>query len=276
MAYDEVACRFKPDGTEPTHLLNAQYRIRAIHTNGTLLLLNLTRGNYARPISINQATNTVIDTIEDYGDTIFGSSIATDVNRIFGRRLYTSPADITYRMDDDRGHCAGQVRDSLYDGRCPTASQTWVFLDGTKVVDDSGTVYFTAGPKRSNSLGCRIDGIDFVGAEPPVIMSGNTLTIYSSSLLPTASITLGCGPTDIVVNDTSVITFIPDTSLESGFRADAAPLSEFQPAMPGQAVDATGLAYIPDKFETASDGGVLCSANRNRASSGGIRRARAT
>ncbi len=257
VAYDKVAYRFKPDGTGRTHLLNAQYRIQAIHTDGNLLFLNHTYGNYARLISINKTTNTVIDTIEDYGDTIFGSSIATDVNRIFGRRLYTSPTDITYLTYDDRGNLADQVGSSMYHGHYPTASQTWVFPDGTKVVDDSGTVYLTGGLTWSNSLGSRVDDLDFLGSDFPVILSGNTLTIYSPGLLPAGSITLGHRPTNIFVSDTSVITFTPDTSLESGFRPDVVPLSEFQPAMPGQAVDPTGLAYIPDKLEVTADGVVL-------------------
>src|SRR5688572_11755236 len=70
VAYGKAVYRFSPNGSGQTHVLNANDNVIAIHSDGNLLFLNHTSGLYARFISINKSTNAVIDTIENYVDSV--------------------------------------------------------------------------------------------------------------------------------------------------------------------------------------------------------------
>lgn len=256
VAFDRAVYRYGLDGTGRTHLFNAHTPVQAIHSDGNLLFVNYTSGYDLQAASINKATNTIVDTVDDYLSATHGSSIAPGMNRIFGRTLGLSPSDITYIAYNDDG-TFGFAGESPYHGDYPGASRTWVFPDDAKVVDDSGTIYSTSGLTRLNSFGSRIDDIDFLGTDVPIVLRGNTLTAYSQAILPTGSVSLSYEPTDIFVNDASVIAFTPDAALATGFRADVVSLSELHPAVPGQPINPVGLAYTPDKIEVAADGTLL-------------------
>lgn len=256
VAYGKAVYRYNLDGSGRTHLVNTQNDVIAIHSDGNLLFLNHTYSHTARVISIDKATNTIIDTIDDYLDTVYGSSIAPGVNRIIGRTRGVSPSDIAYVEYTDDGRFWAN-NGSVYHGDYPGASQTWVFPDGSKVVDDSGTVYSTSDLTWLNKFASSIDDIDFLGTNTPIILSGNTLTAYTSSILPAASVTLGNSPSKIFVNDTNIIALTPDPTLSTAFRAEIIPLSDLDPPTPGEPVDPVGLPYTPDKVELAADGTIL-------------------
>ncbi|MBC8355892.1 MAG: hypothetical protein H8E66_28275 [Planctomycetes bacterium] len=169
VGYGQAFNRYNLDGTQQTHLINAQNNVMAIHSDGDLLLLNHTSGLYARFLSIDKDTNTVIDTIESYVDSVYDSSIAPEKNRIFGRTQGISPSDITYISYDDQGNFSASV-DSPYHGDYPSVSETWVFPSGSKVVDDSGTIYSTDSLTRLGSFGTRIGDIGFFAGEIPIIL----------------------------------------------------------------------------------------------------------
>lgn len=253
VAYDKAVYRYGLDGSGRTHLLNAQYQVNAIHSDGNLLFISHAGG--WRFVSVNKTTNTLIDAIEIH-NAVNGSSIAVGENRIFGRTEGVSPSDITYLQYNDDGTFAGNG-DSPYHGDYPGASTTWVFPNDAKVVDDSGTVYSTSGLTRLNSFGSTIDDIDFLGADIPILLKGDKLTAYSSGILPTGSATLGYTPSNIFVNTASVITFTPDAAASTGFRADIVDLSQLDPDTAGDPVDPVGLPYTPDKVVLAADGTVL-------------------
>jgi len=60
VAYGRTVMRYKLDGSAPTHLLNAPDNVHAIHSDGKLLFLNHTAGLYARFVSIDKNTNTIM------------------------------------------------------------------------------------------------------------------------------------------------------------------------------------------------------------------------
>jgi len=256
VAYDKAVYRYDADGGGRTHVLNAQDPVIALHSDGNLLFVNHTAGLYARFISVNKTTNTIVDTFENYVDSVRGSSIARGVNRIFGRTQGISPSDISYVAYDDNGNFTGGGA-SPYHGDYPGASITWVFPNDGKVVDNSGTIYSTSGLTRMASFGSSITDIDFFGDDVPIILSGDKLTAYTSGILPAGSTTLDGSPSEIFVNDTNVITFTPDATLPSGFRAATVPLSELDAPTPGEPVDPVGLPFTPDKIERSADGDVL-------------------
>ncbi|MCA9073937.1 MAG: hypothetical protein KDA93_02805, partial [Planctomycetaceae bacterium] len=256
VAYDKSVYRYSLDGTGPTHLLNAPDSVQAIHSDGNVLFLNHTSGHYARFISLNKTTNAIIDTFENYVESVHGSSISIDFNRIIGRSSGISPSDMTYVEYGDSGHFI-MGGDSPYHGDYPGASRTWVFPNGSKVVDNSGTVYATNSLTQQNSFAGRIDDIDFHNESIPIVLRGDTLIAFSQTILPTGSHSLGYTPSEIFVNDTNVITFTEEASRATGYDAAVVPLTALNPPSPGAPTDPSGLAYTPDHVELASDGTVL-------------------
>jgi len=252
VAYGRTVMRYKLDGSAPTHLLNAPDNVHAIHSDGKLLFLNHTAGLYARFVSIDKNTNTIIDTMENYVDSVYGSSISTTANKIFGRSGGISPADITYAAYDDAGNF-GAAGDSPYHGDYPSASKTWVFPLGTKVVDDSGGVYSTSNLTRLNSFSTRIDDIDFVGSDVPIVLRGNTLTSYSSAILPAGSVNLAQPATQIVVNSRNVIAFNPNPGDSHRYTTQVVSLSDLKAPEPGTPINPAGLKYTPDDVELTAD-----------------------
>lgn len=256
VAYGAAVYRYNLDGTGQTHLLNANNNVQAIHSDGNLLFINHSSGLYARFVSINKTTGAIIDSFENYVDSVYGSSISTETNRILGRNSGISPSDITFMSYTDTGDMT-TGGGSPYHGDYPGGSLTWVFPGGAKVVDNSGTIYAADSLTRLNSFGSGVTDLDFVGTDVPILLSGKTLTAYNSAILPTGSKTLTYSPTTLFVNATNIITFTPDVASNTGLRADITKLSDLNPAMPGQPINPLGLAYTPDKIELAADGTVL-------------------
>ncbi|TWT87127.1 Chitinase A precursor [Pseudobythopirellula maris] len=252
VAYGKSVYRYGLDGSDQTPVINTQYDVRRIHTDGDLLFVNHSTGLYARVVSLDKATNTVIDTMDSYIDSIYGSSIDTESNRIFGRTSGVSPSDITYVSYSDSGDLLANAG-SPYHGDYPGASQTWVFDDQSKVVDSSGTIYTTA-LQYANSFGSSVTDIDFVGGQVPIVLSGSTLTAYSAGILPTGSASVGGSPSDLFVNDTSAIVF---EAVAGGWSETVVPLTSLSAPEPGEPVSPIGLPFTPDKIEIAANGTVL-------------------
>lgn len=262
VAYGKTVYRYNLDGSGQTHLLNTLNDVRSLHSDGNLLFINHSANNYARFVSIDKTTNTVLDTIDGI-DFIFvdGSSLAPEVNRIFGRSVSVSPADIVYVNYDDDGNLT-RGGDSPHHGDYPDATQTWTFPDSDKVVDDSGNVYSTSTLTWLNSFPSSIDDVDFLGSDIPIVLEGNTITSYTNALLPAGSHTLSNTPDEIYINDTHVITFTENALQAHGYEVELVPLSQLNPPTPGQPVSPIGLSYTPDHIEMAADGTVLLYSSR--------------
>ena len=245
--------RYQLDGSAPIHLINAQYNVIGIHTDGNLLFLNHSNGLYARFLSFDKTSNQLIDSFENYVDSVVGSSISTSANRIIGRTQGISPADITFASYGDNGRFTGGG-DSPYHGDYPGASTTWMFPGGSKVVDDSGTIYSVSNLTRLNSFGSAVQDVAFLGADVPIVLSGNKVTAFTPAILPSGSVQLEYSPSNIFVNPTHVITFRADGTTATGFRVGLVNLSALNPPTPGQPVNPAGLAYTPDKVEVMADG----------------------
>jgi VCBS repeat-containing protein len=263
VSFGPAVYRYNADGSGQTHLLNSTDTVSAIHSDGNLLFLNHSSGLYARFISINKTTNTIIDTRDQYVESVYGSSISVETNRILGRSSGISPSDITYVSYDDTGKFTGGG-DSPYHGDYPGASRAWVFPGGMKVVDSSGTLYSSDSLTWLKSFGTSITDIGFSGSDIPIVLSGKTLTAYSSAILPTGSVTLTFTPVNVFVNATDAITFTTDTTSATKLRADTVHLSDLKAPTPGQPVNPVGLSYNPDKIEVANDGTVLLFSKSNQ------------
>jgi hypothetical protein len=255
VAFDSTVYRYNLDGTGQTHVLSTQAPVRGLHSDGNVLFINHSSGLYAHVVSVDKNTNQVISSFEAYIDALGGSSISRETNKLFGRSLGVSPADITYVTYTDNGQF-GVAGDSQYHGDYPAGSRTWVFDGGQRVVDDTGTIY-SSDLLYLNSFQSRVDDLDFVGGEIPVVLYNNTITAYSKAILPTGDKTLDFSASDIFVSDRSVIAFAVDATAEQGWRTEVVPLTALSAPQPGEPIDPDGLAFMPDQVDVAKDGTLL-------------------
>lgn len=258
LAFNRAVYRYDPDGTGRTHLLNTQSPVEAIHVDDNVLLVNHSVYLSTRLVSIDKLTNTVVDTLYDHHEGLFRTSIAPGLNRIFGVKgdgSSANPLYVTYTDDGNLGERLQNFQTTDYEWL--PMRKLWVTPDGKKIVDDCGAVYSTSGPTRLTSLFSRVDDIDFLGSNVPIVLSGRTLTAYSPALQITGSITLDSPPAEICVNSASVITFTFDSNAASGFRAQIVPLAGLHPATPDEPVDPEGLPYWPDHVQLVADGTIL-------------------
>jgi hypothetical protein len=245
VAYGQSLKQYDLDGSKEIHLLNPTDPIQGIFTDGNLILVNHTSSLYARFTSLNRTNGAIIAEFENYVDSVVGACIARSRNKILGRSIGISPADITYvTYRDDGTFVTGG--DSPYHGDFPDATRTWIFPKEDKVVDTSGTVYSTDDLTYLKSFGGTIDDLDFYGGEIPIVLRGNQLIAYSTTLLPTGDYTLPASPANIYLAGTNVLTFTADRTQTNGIRWDAVPVAKLNPPVPGEPVDPNGLVYTPD------------------------------
>lgn len=245
VAYGQTVKRYSLAGSNEVHVINTAESVQGIFTDGDVILLNRSVYLYARLTSISKSNNAVIAQFENYIDAVSGAAIAPSINKIFGRSLGISPADITYVSYNHDGTFV-DGGDSPHHGDYPDASRTWVFPGDAKVVDDSGTVYSTGSLTYLNSFGGTITDLDFYGTDIPIVLRGSQLVAYSNALLPTGSYSLSVTPKNICVAGTNVLAFTWDAGQTNGIRVDTIPLAYLNPPTPGQPVDPHGLAYTPD------------------------------
>ncbi|MDB6155937.1 MAG: hypothetical protein JWL90_4390, partial [Chthoniobacteraceae bacterium] len=253
VAYDKSTYRYNLNGANEAHILTTTDPVVGLHTDGGLLLINHSVSLYARLKSVAKSTNTVIASFENYIDSLAGSSIAPSINKIFGRSLGVSPADITYASYTDAGQFI-EGGDSPHHGDYPSAMQTWVFPDNGRVVDDSGTIYSASSLTYVASFGGRIDDLAFYGGNIPIVARGSELIAYSPALLPTGSKQLGYSPKTIFISDDQVAAFISNDAMPGGIAATLVPLSALNPPQPGSAVDPHGVPYTPSGSFIDKDG----------------------
>ncbi len=255
-AFGRAVYRYSLDGSSRVHLINMTDDVREIHSDNNLLFINSSSGHYSNLTSINKRTNTVISTSNVYIDAVNGSSIAPSKNIIFGRTMGLSPADLTFQRYSDSG-VFGASGNSPYHGDFAGASKTWVFDDERYVIDDSGNIYATSNFLHSGRLGSSITDIDFVGGTIPIVLSGKTLTSYTTSFLPSGTLELPVAGENIFVNQRSALVFRQSPSESHGYSVVTVSLSDLEAPQPGDTVNPDNLAFTPDSSFVASDGTVL-------------------
>lgn len=256
VAYDKAVYRYYLSGGGEAHLINTADKVHAIHSDGNLLFLNHSLGLYTNLTSIYKITNTIIDTVSNYLDTVYGSSIAPSANRIFGRSMGTSPSDITYIAYTDSGTFTDNSG-SPYHGDYPGASKTWVFPNDQRVVDSSGTVYSTNSLDYLGSFGGGVNDIAFHDGSLPVVLRGNRLIAHNASLEVLGSRTLGYTPFRITVQGGDILTFTKDAAQAPGLQVHALPLSQLNLPETAAPTDPNGLAYTPDYVFKDANGIIL-------------------
>lgn len=250
ISYGRKIERIDLSGNNKTHVSNFTDDVRALAIDGNVLFAFADRESTK---SLNKTSFEEIDTLEYYY-RLSGVSIAPQQKRLFGRSTGVSPSDIHAVSYNENGEF-GDTQDSPYHGDYPGGDKTWVFPNGSKVVDNSGTIYNTADLTYANSFGFTLNALGFHGVDIPIALSGDTLYSFSNTLQQTGSKKLSFDTgKDIAVTQTGVTVFYEDQSLETKVGVATVPLEELEPEEPGQAISPIGLAYEIDDTAIDSDG----------------------
>jgi len=255
-AFDKSVYRYDQAGGSRQHLFNASAPVIGIHSDANLLFVNYSESLYANVTSLNKTNNTIVDTMRSYIDAIGGSSIAPSKNRIFGRSIGISPADLTYVDYSDTGTLL-ENGDSSYHGDFDSASKTWTFDNDRYVVDNSGHLYTSDTLLHSGRLGTNITDIDFSGGTIPIVLNGKKLTSYSTGFLPTGTLELANPGEEIFVNSRNVLVFRQSSGAAQGYSVEVVGLDRLGTPPPGDTVNPIGLVYSPSDVYVAKDGTVL-------------------
>lgn len=252
VAEDRSVVRFSPDGGARTPMGNAQATVRSLFTLKNLLAFAPSGGEF---LTMDKTTGIFMANFS-YWYSGTGYSVAPHLNRVFFRSSGVSPSDIHYLEFDAAGKFT-VGKDSPYHGSYPTGSRTFLFPNGARVADDSGTVYATDSLAYSNSLAGAFTDLAFHGSDIPIVLRGDKLTSYSNSLLAAGSHTLTAAGLRVAVDDGDAVVFINDGASQRGLRVEIVPLSQLAAPLPGQAIDPNGLPYTIDDAFVDKDGNLL-------------------
>lgn len=245
ISYGRKIERIDLDGTNKVHVANSSDDIRELLIDANLLFANRTASLYARITILDKTNFTQIDTAEDYVNGVIGASISPTNRKIFGRSIGYSPSDLNYIEYNADGTYA-ETGDAPYHGDYPTADQTWLFPDESKVLDNSGTIYNTTDLTYANSFGTSIDDIAFHGTDIPILLVDDELIAYSNTLIETGRFQLGSSSEEVYISGGFAYVFFESDSSATGVAVEVVELSDFSVNTPGLPIDPNGLAYTVD------------------------------
>jgi len=242
VAFDRKIERFDLQGANGVHVANTPDAVSGLFIDGGILLANRSNSLYALLSSYNIGSGTLIDTHEGYPHSLSGAAISSVNNRIYGRTSGISPADIDYVEYDDNGNFLGQ-HDSPYHGNYPGAGKVWTWNDGSKVVDDSGTIYLGADLTYAGTLPVEIADVAFHGIDVPIVLSGSEVVAYNQALLETGRASLTLAGRSLTVFGEKVFVFNEDGSSPTRVGVEKLALTSLSPVPPGTPISPVGLAY---------------------------------
>lgn len=238
VAFERVVYRYSLDGTPPAHIANTQSTITSLAVFDNVLVIVYGSGI----TTVNIGTHSIIDQGQaGYG--CGGASMANTSRRLFCRSTGVSPADILYLQFDAQGDYLGQT-DSPAHGDYASATRTWLFPDGNRVVDDAGIVYSTQSLGYLGSFAGNFQQLAFVG-DLPVLARGKNLFAYTNTLLESGTRELLNTPLALFTDNAKVYSIYENAQ---GLGVEQVALASFTQAQPGAAKDPSNLDYTPDAY----------------------------
>lgn len=243
--------RYDLNGNNRRNLINTSSDIREVFTSPTVVYAqdgsNLT--------SVNKQNNQRVAS-EDYFYTMTGLSFSESKQRVFGRSNGISPSDILYidlPIDGSLLSSWQGQKDSPYHGDFPSATNTFLHEDETRVIDNAGIIYSASDLTYQGSLGGAFDDLDFYG-NLPVVLRGSDLVVFDAANLEagTTSYPSAQDVTNIAVNGDFVFGFYEDAS--GNLSVVKTSLDQLDLPELGEPVDPVGLEYSPDHMLVGNDG----------------------
>lgn len=255
VAEDRSLIRIGLDGSGGTPLANSQYTISSLFTIGNIVAFK--RSDTF--VTLNKQTGSLLATFASaYPLAPAGSGFSVSTAQ---RKAYYRPTSQGYGEINSveigvdgkliNGSAGGYRSD--YQG----GTRTFLFPDGNRVADDSGTTYDSATLTYSGNLGGPFTDLSFYGANVPIILRDNKLLSYGNNLLETGSFPLDSNGLRVAVAGTDAVVFSVDGAAANGLRVQSVPLSSIKPEVPGPAANPRGLAFTPDDVLVDKDGILL-------------------
>ncbi len=256
VAEDRALVRFNTDGSGRLVFGNNALTIRCLFGLNDILVSGTGDGNYT---TLDKRNGALLSTFNvPSPGTRF--SVAAAQNKAFFRGAVHSTPDMFYLEIGADGLLKRAV-DSPYLNTYPNASRCFVFPDGRRVVDDSGTIYSTESLGYTNSLGGAFTDIAFNGADIPIVLRGNMLVAYKNTLVQSGTFMLGRNALRVSVSGSDAVTFLPDSLDLHGLRVQVVPLTALSVPVPGQQIDPRGLSFTPDDVLLDREGNLLLPSN---------------
>lgn len=250
VGFDRALYRFNKNGTGQLHLYNTDATIREIYTDTQYVFVNYSSGNYGKVASINKSSGVFIDSNDSLYHVINGGTYSPVAGKIFARTSGISPSDIFQVIVNSDG-TFGAVSDSPYHGDYPRATKTFLFPDGSRVVDSAGIIYNTSDLTYNNSLIGAVDDLVFYG-DLPVVLRNGSLHSFSNTMLETGDYTPDDHtPQRIFMQNDIIFSFYYEAT--RGVTVSTIDIDLLEPDTPGEPIDPNGLLYTPDDIELGNN-----------------------
>lgn len=247
--------RFGLDGGGRTPMANSEYSISSLFTLGDILAFQVS-GTF---FTLDKLTGAPLATFVNGSPTNpsgSGFSVSTEQRKAYYRpssQGFGEISSVEIGVDGKLIRGAGGGYRSDYQA----GTRTFLFPDGNRVADNSGTTYHSATLTYSGNLGGPFTDLTFHGANVPIVLRDNKLLSYGNTLLETGSFSLDAIGLRVAVDGTDAVVFSVDGAAVNGLRVQAVPLSDITPLVPGPAVNPRGLAFTPDDVLVDKDGTFL-------------------
>jgi len=260
IAFNRNLSRYSLSGTNGISLGNSDATISEIIASSSAVYAAYSDNL----MSIRKSDNTLIET-KDFFYRMNGLSYSPLKGRLYARNVGISPSDILYinlPADGSFNNNHPDQTDSPYHGDYPNASETYLFPDEQRVVDNSGIIYTTDGLSYIGSFAGSFQDISFY-ENLPIILRDGELVSYSASNIETGSHAYPdqIDVKKIIVNNDQVFGFY-----ESGFAQLSAiktPIDDLDPDQPGEPINPIGLEYDPDHMIMGDDGVIYILSRSN-------------
>lgn len=194
---------------------------------------------------------TLIDSISGFNARNFvqGMSAAEATMRVYGRSAGASPNYLGVLELNSAGSIV-TVDDSPDSRDYPSGSRTFVFADGSSVVDSGGVAFDGESLAFEGSLAGNFIDLAFMG-ETPIVLRQGEVTAYSSALLPTGSYPVTLAEAQaLAVNGEDIFVF---GGGGFSYTVETFSSSQFAAPVPGAVVNPDGLVYTPDAYSYDAD-----------------------
>lgn len=253
LSFNRTLRKYDLDGGGEIHIRNTSTDIRQIISDDQYVFIFYYQGGDPFASSIRkQDWSTAFD--QDVGYYSIGGISVDPVNRVFFcRSTSVSPGDIM-RLPYLANGSFGVLKDSPHHGEYKVGVETHVFPDGSRVIDDSGTIYDATTLRYVASVAGSFDDIKFRSGGAPIVLRGDTLHRYGANLLEEGRKKLAHTGHALVLDGDDAIVFFDDSGTSRGIGATRVPLADLIPGSPGPPVPTESSLYTPDKVMLGSDG----------------------
>ena len=254
VAFGKALYAYDDEGSSERFLLATDTEIRAIETDGNLILVHELKATTV----LNRVTGQIYDHESRFAP-LRGFSNASGINRSFAVSEF-SPNDI-YALDYEPDGTLGTVRDSPYHGSYDIGSQTWVSPDEAYVFTSAGHYYDTETLAYAGSLGVSIDVLAFADDGRVVAIDDGIFVVFDGERLLLEGASIGITVDHTFLKGESAYLFTETNNAEQ-FVVNVVEIEEGIALPKASSVSPEGLVYEPDQIIPLEDQSLLVYSRR--------------